>query len=160
MSTATVLAAVLIVVGLAGVVIPFLPGLVLIWAGIALWSFERTDATGWAVLALATAVLALGMIAKYVFPGRRLRDAGVPWITLAFGGLLGVIGFFVIPLFGLPIGFILGIYLAEIGRLGSPAAAWPSTRQAVAAVGISMLIELGSGLLAAAIWLGAVIFVQ
>src|SRR4051794_26451558 len=103
MSTATALAAVLIVVGLAGVVIPLLPGLILIWAGIALWAFERADATGWAVLGVTTVVLGLGLIAKYAFPGRRLREAGVPWITLAFGALLGVIGFFVIPLFGLPI---------------------------------------------------------
>ena len=158
MSTATVLAAVLIVVGLAGVLIPLLPGPILIWVGIGVWSFERSDAAGWAILVAATAVLAVGLIGKYALPGRRLREAGVPWITLAFGTLLGVIGFFVIPLFGLPIGFVLGIYLAELSRLGSNAAAWPSTRQAVTAVGLSMLIEFGSGLLAAAIWLGGVIF--
>jgi uncharacterized protein len=158
MSTATVLAAVLIVVGLAGVVIPLLPGPILIWVGIALWSFERSDLAGWTILVVATAVLAVGLVAKYAFPGRRLREAGVPWITLAFGTLLGVIGFFVIPLFGLPIGFVLGIYLAEFSRLGSHAAAWPSTRQAVTAVGLSMLIEFGSGLLAAAIWLAGVVF--
>jgi uncharacterized protein len=158
MSTATVLAAVLIAVGLAGVLIPLLPGPILIWIGIGLWSFERADVAGWVVLVVATAVLAVGLVAKYALPGRRLREAGVPWITLAFGGLLGVIGFFVIPVLGLPIGFVLGVYVAELGRLGSNAAAWPSTRQAVAAVGISMLIEFGSGLVAAAVWLGAVIF--
>ena len=157
MSAATALAAVLIVVGLAGVVIPLLPGPILIWAGIGLWSFERSDATGWVVLAVATAILAVGLIAKYALPGRRLREAGVPWITLAFGGLLGVIGFFVIPVLGLPIGFILGVYLAEFNRLRSHEAAWPSTRQAVTAVGLSMLIEFGSGLVAAAVWLAAVI---
>jgi uncharacterized protein YqgC (DUF456 family) len=157
MSTATVLAAVLIVVGLAGVLIPLLPGPILIWVGIALWAFDRADVTGWAVLVVTSAILALGLVAKYLLPGRRLREAGVPWITLAFGVLLGVIGFFVIPILGLPIGFVLGVYLAELSRLGSNAAAWPSTRQAVTAVGISMLIEFGSGLLAAAVWLGAVI---
>ena len=76
MSTATVLAAVLIVVGLAGVLIPLLPGPILIWVGIALWSFERSDAAGWAILVAATAVLAVGLIAKYALPGRRLREAG------------------------------------------------------------------------------------
>jgi uncharacterized protein YqgC (DUF456 family) len=157
MSTATVLAAVLIVVGLAGVVIPLLPGPLLIWAGIGLWAFERTDATGWLVLGVATVVLALGMVAKYALPGRRLREAGVPWITLAFGALVGVIGFFVIPVIGLPIGFVVGVYLAELARLGSAGAAWPSTRGAVTAVGFSMLIEFGSGLIAAAVWLAAVI---
>lgn len=159
MSTATFLAAVLIAVGLAGVLIPLLPGPILIWAGIGVWSFDRSDSTGWVILALTTAVLAVGLVAKYVFPGRQLREAGVPWITLAFGALLGVIGFFVIPVLGLPIGFILGVYLAELSRLGTNEAALPSTRQAVIAVGVSMLIEFGTGLIAAAIWLGAVIFV-
>jgi uncharacterized protein len=158
MSTATLVAAVLIVVGLAGVVIPLLPGLILVWVGIGVWSFERGDATGWLVLAGASAVLALGLVAKYALPGRRLREAGVPWITLAFGVTLGVVGFFVIPIIGLPIGFVLGVYLAEIFRLGSPGAAWPSTRSAVAAVGLSLLIELGAGMIAAAIWLAGVIF--
>lgn len=158
MSTATILAAVLIVVGLAGVLIPLLPGPILIWVGIGVWAFDRADTTGWVVLAAGTVALAVGLIAKYAFPGRRLREADVPWITLAFGASLGVIGFFVIPILGLPIGFILGVYLAELSRLGSNEAAWPSARQAVIAVGLSMLIEFGSGLVAAAIWLGAVIF--
>lgn len=158
MSAATVLAAVLIVVGLAGVFIPLLPGPVLIWVGIGLWAFDRGDFTGWGIMVIATAVLAIGLVAKYALPGRRLREAGVPWITLALGTLLGVIGFVVIPLFGLPIGFVIGVYLAELGRLGSHAAAWPSTREAVSAVGLSMLIEFGSGLIATAIWLLGVIF--
>jgi uncharacterized protein len=158
MSTATVVAAVLIVVGLAGVLIPLLPGPICIWAGIGFWSFDRADTAGWVVLVVATAILGFGLVAKYALPGRRLREAGVPWITLAFGGLLGVIGFFVIPVIGLPLGFVFGVYLAELTRLGSNAAAWPSTRRAVTAVGLSMLIEFGTGLLAATVWLGAVIF--
>jgi uncharacterized protein YqgC (DUF456 family) len=157
MSTATLLAAVLIVVGLAGVVIPGLPGLLLVWAGIAVWAYHRGAGSGWLVLGVASAVLALGLVLKYALPGRRLRDAGVPWSTLAVGALLGIIGFFVIPVVGLPIGFVLGIYLAETLRLNSPGAAWPSTRSAVTAVGLSLLIEMGAGLLAAAIWLAGVV---
>jgi uncharacterized protein len=158
MSAATVLAAVLILVGLVGVIVPLLPGPVLIWVGIGVWSFERGDLTGWVVLAVASVVLAIGLVAKYLLPGRQLREAGVPWITLAVGALLGVIGFFVIPLLGLPIGFVLGVYLSEFIRLGSNALAWPSTKEAVIAVGLSMLIEFGAGLMAASVWLLAVIF--
>jgi uncharacterized protein YqgC (DUF456 family) len=157
MSTATLGAAVLIAVGLAGVVIPVLPGLVLVWAGIAIWAFAEGSAGGWLVLGCATAVLGLGLVLKYLLPGRRLREANVPWITLAFGVLLGVIGFFVIPVVGLPIGFVLGVYLAEIARLGSVQAAWPSTRAAVTAIGLSLMIELGAGLFAAAIWVGGLL---
>jgi uncharacterized protein YqgC (DUF456 family) len=158
MSTATLVAAVLIAFGLIGVLLPILPGLLLVWAGIAVWAFKESSGTGWTVLAVATVVLAIGLVTKYLVPGRRLREAGVPWITLGLGLILGVIGFFVIPVLGLPIGFVLGVYLAEWGRLGSAAAAWPSTRQAVSAIGLSLLIELGAGMIAAGIWVvGAVL---
>jgi uncharacterized protein YqgC (DUF456 family) len=157
MSTATLGAAVLIAFGLAGVVIPLLPGLVLVWAGIAVWAFAQGSAGGWLVLGCATLVLVLGLVLKYIVPGKRLREANVPWITLTLGVALGVIGFFVIPVIGLPIGFVLGVYLAEAVRLGSAGAAWPSTRQAVTAVGLSLLIELGAGLLAAAIWIAGLL---
>ena len=48
------------------------------------------------------------------------------------------------------VGFVLGIYLAELVRLGGHEAAWPSTRKALAAVGWSVVIEMATGPLAAA----------
>ena len=136
---------------------PVLPGLLLVWGGIAFWSFSRHDTLAWTVFGLATLVIAAGALVKYVVPGRRLRDAGVPWRTLLVGAILGIVGFFVVPVVGLPLGFVLGIYVAELVRLGSQAEAWPSTRRALAAVGLSILIELGVALLATAIWVTGVV---
>ena len=136
---------------------PVLPGLLLVWGGIALWSFERHDTLAWTVFALSTLVIAAGALVKYLVPGRRLRDAGVPWRSLLVGAILGIVGFFVVPVVGLPLGFVLGIYIAELVRLGSQAEAWPSTRRALAAVGLSILIELGVALLATAIWVTGVV---
>ncbi len=67
-----------------------------------------------------------------------------------------MVGFFVIPVVGLFLGFVVGVYGAEEERLG-PQAAWPSTKLAVRAVGLSILIELAGALLAAATWLAAVL---
>jgi hypothetical protein len=69
---------------------------------------------------------------------------------------LGIVGFFVIPVVGLVIGFVLGVYLAEHRRVG-PAAAWPSTREALRAVGVSILIELAAGVVAALAWVAGVV---
>jgi uncharacterized protein YqgC (DUF456 family) len=91
-----------------------------------------------------------------LLPGRRMRDAGVPGRTLVAGGLLGIVGFFVVPVVGLLLGFVLGVYLAELARIGR-ARAWPSARHALTAVGWSILIELAAALLATAVWVGALV---
>ena len=155
--TLTVLAGVLVVVGLIGIVLPMLPGPVLVVAGIAVWAVPRHDRIGWTVLAVAVGLTLLGAVAKYLLPGRRLRAAGVPWWSLGAGVALGIVGFFVVPVIGLLLGFMLGVFLAELARLGSVEAAWPSTRHALNAAGWSILIELGAGLLATAAWIVGIV---
>ena len=152
----TVVAALLVAVGLVGVVVPALPGLVLVLAGIGLWAVPRGDAVGWTVLGVAAALVAAGTVLKYLLPGARIRAAGVPGRTLVAGAALGVVGFFVVPVVGLVLGFVLGVYLAELARLGR-VGAWPSTRTALAAAGWSVVIELAAGLLATAVWVGALL---
>jgi uncharacterized protein YqgC (DUF456 family) len=141
-----------IVVGIIGVVVPVLPGVVLVLGAIVAWAFERQDDVGWAVLAVAVVVFAVGQVAKYLVPGRRLKQAGVPARATWAGVVLGVVGFFVIPVVGLPVGFVLGIYLAERARLRTHSAAWPSTVHALRAAGWSILIELATALLMTAAW--------
>jgi hypothetical protein len=67
------------------------------------------------------------------------------------------VGFFVIPVVGLPLGFVLGVYLAERLRQPGHRFAWRSTGEAIKAVGLSILIELGAGLFIAGLWLAAVL---
>lgn len=153
MAPETLIAAVLIVVGIMGVLLPVLPGLLLVLAGVAVWAVPRGDALGWTVLGVAAAVLLAGTVAKYLLPGKKLRASGVPGRTIALGGVLGIVGFFVVPVIGVFLGFVLGVYLAELGRLGNRAQAWPSTRRALGAVGWSILIELAAGMLAAGVWI-------
>jgi uncharacterized protein YqgC (DUF456 family) len=156
--SATILAAaVLVLVGLVGIVVPVLPGLVLVAVGIAVWAVPRGDVLGWSVLGIAVAIIVAGTVAKYLLPGRRLRDAGVPGRTLFFGAVLGIVGFFVIPIVGLLLGFVLGVYLGELTRLSNGRQAWASTRKALAAVGWSIAIELLTGVLAAGVWVGALV---
>ena len=156
MTGVEVLVALAIAVGVVGVVIPVLPGSLLVLGAILVWALDVGTTTGWVVFAVATTFLALGSIVKYVVPGRRLKTSGIPTSTLMLGGALGVVGFFVIPVVGLVIGFVLGIYLAELRRLGSEAA-WPATVSALKAVGLSLLIELVACLLAAATWAAGVV---
>ena len=120
------------------------------------WAADRGGATAWLVCFAALGLLASGAVVKYLVPGRRLQRAGIPTRTLAAGAAVAVVGFFVVPVVGLPVGFVLGVYLAEWRRLGH-GRAWPATRQAVGAVGLGILVELAFGTLAAAAWLVGVV---
>ena len=152
-----VLVGLVILVGLVGIVVPVLPGLLLIVAAIAVWALVTATGPAWAIAIGAIVVGAGSQVLKYTIPGRRLRDQGVPRSTLYAAGLLAIVGFFVIPVVGGIIGFVLGTYLAEYRRLGSEAA-WPATKRSLAAVGLAIGIELVAGLSIAAAWLAAAIW--
>jgi uncharacterized protein len=157
MATTDVLVGLAILVGVVGVLVPVLPGTVLIAGAVLVWAIQAGTLSGWLTLGAVAVLLGVGAVGKYVVPGRGLRSAGVPQTTLVVGGLLGIVGFFVIPVVGLFVGFVVGVYLTELARVGR-ALAWPSTRAALKAAGLSVLIELTAALLAAATWLvGAVV---
>lgn len=141
-----------ILVGLFGIVVPILPGSILILGAILLWASEDGSGRAWTVFSVATVLLVTGAIVKYAVPGRSLKATGVPNRSLFTGALLGILGFFVVPVIGLFLGFVLGVYLSELKRVGADLA-WPTTRSALRAVGVSILIELAAALLAATTWL-------
>jgi uncharacterized protein len=150
------LCALVIAVGLVGIVVPVLPGSILVLGAVLVWAWDTGGTTAWGVLAVAALLLVAGSVVKYLVPQRRLRTVGVPTSTQLAGAVLGVVGFFVVPLVGLFLGFVLGVYLAELRRVGHPDA-WPSTKHALKAVGLSILIELVAALAATLVWVGGVV---
>ena len=150
------LVALVILLGLVGIVVPVLPGSILILGAVLVWAISDGSGTAWTVFALATTLLMIGAVVKYVVPGRGLRASGVPNRSIVLGGLLGLVGFFVVPVVGLPLGFLAGVYLSETRRVGRHLA-WPSTVAAMKAVGLSVLVELIAGLLAAGVWVFGVL---
>ncbi len=156
MTPTEVVVALVLVVGMVGIVVQVIPGSLLIGGALLVWAADTGGRTAWVVLAAALLVLVAGTVVKYVVPGRRLRTRGIPDRTLLVGLAGAVVGFFVVPVVGLVLGFVLGIYLAERLRVGG-AAAWPSTKHALRAVGASILIELAAGSLAIAIWVAGLV---
>ncbi|SNS68083.1 DUF456 domain-containing protein [Rhodococcoides kyotonense] len=150
-----VLVGLAILVGLIGIVVPILPGTILIFAAIAVWAFVTGGSVAWTTFAVATLLLVASGVVKYTWPGRRMKDAGIPTRSLIVGGLVGIVGFFVIPVVGLFIGFVLGTYLSELARIRS--GAWQSTIHATKAAGLSILVELFGALVASGVWLAAVL---
>jgi uncharacterized protein YqgC (DUF456 family) len=66
--------------------------------------------------------------------------------------VLAIVGFFVVPVIGLLLGFVAGVFASEWLRLSRPALAWPSTLSALKVVGFSIIIELFFIMTIAAVW--------
>ena len=156
-ATAVLLVALAIAVGLAGIVVPLLPGLLLVYAAILVWAVVEHTVASWVTLGIVTVVVGATTAVKYLWPARRMRAAEVPTSTLLVGAVLGIVGFFVIPVLGLAVGFVGGVYLAELSRRRDQRRAWASTVHAVKGVALSVGVELAGGLAAAVIWLLAVL---
>lgn len=149
---ATVLVGLAILVGICGIVIPVLPGSSLILAAVVIWALVAQDPVGWWVLGISAVAAVAGWTLQYLIPGQKMRAVGVPNLTLIVGAVAGVVGMFVIPVAGLPVGFVLGVFVAEFARLGTAQKAWPSTVHAVKAALMSYGIELGAAMIMAVTW--------
>ena len=156
MTSVDLLAGLAIAVGLVGILVPVLPGSVLIVGGALGWAVVTGGATAWTVFGVVAAIVVAGAVVKYVVPSRRLGVVGIPASTQLAGGVLGLVGFFVVPVVGLVLGFVAGVYLAELRRVGS-GQAWPSTWHALKAAGLAIVIELAAGVAAAVVWAAGVV---
>lgn len=145
-------------VGIAGTVVPVLPGLVLV-AGAALvyGAVDGFGTVGIVASALIVAVGVAGTVAGVVVPQRAASASGAPRSSIFVGAVGAAIGFFVVPIVGLPLGGVVGIYLGERARTGDAGTAWRTTRATVRGFGIAALLQLAAGLLMAAIWVAWVV---
>jgi len=132
--------------------VPLLPGTLLVLGAIAVWAVVEQNVAAWVTLGVVAALLAASTLIKYLWPVRRMRAADVSTRSLAAGAVLGIIGFFVIPVLGLVIGFVLGVYLAELVNRRDHRVAWTSTVHALKGVALSVGVALCGALLATTAW--------
>ena len=151
------LVAVALVVSVAGIIVPVLPGTLLALGALFVWALV-TGGGAWIAFGAMALLIGLGQVLKYLLPHKSMTAAGVPGRSIVIGGAAAIVGFFAIPVVGLVVGFLGGVYVAEHLRLGGDwEQARASTWIAMKATGFSILIELAALLIAATIWLGALV---
>jgi uncharacterized protein YqgC (DUF456 family) len=144
---------VLMVIGLVGTVLPFVPGLPLIVAAALVWLLAgRTDPGQWFVFAIVAAVAVGASIASSVIPARRASKAGASGWVLALGAVGLLIGAIVIPVVGALVGWPLGIFVGEWLRTGDGSIAWKTTRETIVGLGISTAIQLVAAVICVGVW--------
>ncbi|MFI2372665.1 DUF456 domain-containing protein [Streptomyces sp. NPDC018833] len=142
--------------GLLGVLLPGVPGRLLVWAAVLWWAMHELSGAAWALLVGATVVLLIIQVIVWLLPPRR-RGVAVTRRTAVYAGVGALVGFVVVPVVGAVPGFIGGIYVCERRRLGGHGQAMASTRSAMRAAGTSVLVELFGCLLVVGAWVGVVL---
>ena len=145
---AAIIAVVLAVVGVVGIIVPVLPGSVTILVGLLVWAIWGGSAWSWAALVLGGIPLVAGMISGWVLTKRSLDKRQIPAWPIWVGVGAGIVGMFVLPALGLPIGFVIGLVAAEFIRLKDWRQALDTSWSAVKTLGLGMLIELSCAMLA------------
>ncbi len=126
-TTLWVISVLLIVVGIAGVILPALPGVVFVFGGILLaaWIDDFTRISGWTIGVLAVLAI-IAFVVDYVASTLAAKRAGASTLGLvgaAVGTVLGIftglIGLVFMPLVGAAVGeFIAQQDAIRAGRVG------------------------------------------
>ncbi|WP_313490349.1 DUF456 domain-containing protein [Dermacoccus nishinomiyaensis] len=145
-------AALLVAVGIAGLIVPVLPGLACVVLGVLVWAIGQSSTAAWVVFAVACVLAVAGYVVQVLVPGRQLSRGGVARRSNIVGLVCAVVGVFVVPVIGLLLGFVIGVFLAESARLRDRTQAWAATRVAIRAALTSVGIELAAAVTIAVGW--------
>jgi uncharacterized protein len=145
--------AVVMAVGAIGTIVPLLPGLALVWAaGLVYGLVEGFGAVGAVAFAVMTVVGAAAAVAGWVVPHRRASGAGASRASVWLGVAAAIVGFFVVPIVGLALGGVLGVYVGEHLRTRDAGMAWTSTRATITGFGVAALLQFAAALAMIVVW--------
>jgi len=144
---ATILVGAAIAVGIAGVVLPVLPGLWLIWGAAVVYALATGfDGWAWPALVAITALAVAGTAIIYYLPAKKSGEAGIPtWGQLVIAAA-AIVGFFVIPIVGAIVGVVVATLVvavlleADLRNAGSTA--WGMLMEMLKAAAIQLAIAL------------------
>ena len=154
----TVLAAVVMLLGLAGVVLPALPGLALIWlAALGYGLLAGWGASGPWLFGLITLLGLAGLGSELWVTSAGARVAGASGWSVLAGIVLGLIGLLFFSPIGAVIGLALGILGAEYLRLKDWRKALSAAGGTLASCGVSYGVKLLLGMVMIGAWVAWVL---
>ncbi len=150
----SILTALLILVGIIGVLIPVLPDVSLIW-GVTL---GYGLIVGWGesgpwLFAIISLMGLFGVAADVWASSAGAKLGGASMWSVVVGFLLGIIGLFIFGPLGLFGGMAIGTYLMELNRRRKPMDALRAVLGVGLGYGASFLVKLGLSIGMAVLWL-------
>lgn len=141
-------------VGLLGLVIPIIPGLVIIWlASLAYGLGVGFQTPGWIFFTILTIIMAVGSLVDNLVMGQQAHKTGASWLSVLLAMLVGVIGTFILPIIGGFIGALSALFLSEWIRRKNWREAMTATTGWAVGCGWAIVIRFALGLLMIGIWI-------
>ncbi len=149
----TILVGVVMVVGLVGTVVPVLPGLLLIWSAALVYGLVvGFGPLGIAIMVMLSLLIVVALVKSILLPKRMADGHDVSRWSQVAAVLGGIIGFFFIPVFGVMVGALVGLLLAEYLNQGDWRRAWGAMVAVLKGFGLSTLIDIGLAMAMIGMW--------
>lgn len=140
-------------IGLIGIVLPVLPGTIVIFLAALIYALlEGFETVGWPTLLVLGVLTALSAMADIWASSVGAKMSGASGWSVVVGLLGGLVGFVVFSLPGAMLGAILGVLLTEIIRVGNWRHALKAGSGWVLGWVLSTVFQLGLGLIMVAIF--------
>lgn len=145
-----------ILIGLIGIVIPILPGILLIWLTVLAYAVvDGFQAIDWISFAVITIIALITGTADMWLALLGAKTGGAAKRAMFFGFIGGVLGFFllgaVLPvvgnLFGGIIGYALGVLLGQYQKYQDWNIAFKASLGGVVGWGVAAVVQIAGGLL-------------
>ena len=144
---------ILMILGMVTILIPVLPGLMIMWLAAMAYGFVHGFSNLGTILMVIITLLAFGgMLADNILMGAGARKGGASWGTILLallGGLLGTVFF---PPFGGFVAAPLAIFLLEYFRLRDVQKAWQALAGLATGFGASIVTKFLIGLAIIGLW--------
>jgi len=146
------IAIVMMAVGL--LVIPILPGLVIIWVSALGYGIAAGfGVLGWVMFALITILMLAGSILDNLLMGAQAHKEGAPWWVVLIALVSAIIGSFVIPIVGGILAALLVLFLIQWIRLKDARKALTSMKGMMVGWGWAAVFRVIIGLVMIGLWL-------
>lgn len=146
-------------VGLAALLLPVLPGLALMWASALVYGLVTGfDTAAWVIFAIISVLAVTGGLVDNVFMAGSSRRSGASWLSIGVALAGALLGSLLLPPFGGLLFALAGIFLVEYLRLKDWQQALQSTRGLATGCGLAAVTRFIFGVLIMIAWLVWVIF--
>jgi uncharacterized protein YqgC (DUF456 family) len=144
---------VVMLIGLFGLIIPILPGLVIIWvAALGYGLFAGFETHGWIIFAIISVLLIVGELAEHVLMGTMVHKEGAPWWVVLIVLVVAIAGNLIFPVLGGILAGLLALFGIEWLRLKEAEKALASSKGLLVGFAWGFVVRFATGLAMIGSW--------